>query len=376
MIKDRDLKELLYRHFRAQGWMAQIEVSIATEKGVSKNTPQVTDIDVLGIRPSAELKWFMIIGDCKTQRKLSPVNRVLWVRGLQEAIRASSSILLLKRDNTTQIERDHRLFADRLGVMLLQEDEFGTYARAILYPSGSSGFRDSIDDLEVLREELSNKFPKLKSFVKWITSESWAVLDHSLLLRQVLGQMRGIRGEIDPRRDDHLALICESTAVFGMAFASLVGRVFHGYLKPDQREVLDDAARMIIWGGRDQYEFYNSLRRQLIAAKGGDPEDRLALPKWDEFLELLRSFLEIPHLAFQIPQFLRSIAIGLMTVKTEAVLSTINNQMLLHLGLRLLLYVCHAAEFPSDAAEKAKKIIVARITNLTEGSSVKNPSSG
>src|ERR1700733_6394334 len=116
MIKDRHQKEMLYKHFRAQGWMAQVEVPIIAAHGVSKSAPVVTDVDVLGFCPSPDLKWRLIIGDCKTRRKESPVNRVLWVRGLQDSMGAASSIVLLQRDEFSAIERDHKQFADRLDV--------------------------------------------------------------------------------------------------------------------------------------------------------------------------------------------------------------------------------------------------------------------
>lgn len=368
MIKDRNLKEMLYRHFRAQGWMAQIEVPIATEKGVSKNAPQVTDIDVLGIRSSGELKWQLVIGDCKTRRKESPVNRVLWVRGLQEAMKAASSIVLLKREANTSIKRDHKLFADNLGVLLIEEDEFGAYDRAIIYPAGSAGHGESIDAIDALRNDIGSKFPALKEFTQWVMCDAWATIDHAILLRRILGRMRDVRGELDPRRNDHLALILEAASAFGIPFATLVGNVFRGHLKPDQRTLLEDAVRIIVWGGREQYDFFNALRKQLIAAKGRDPEEKLALPKWDDFLELLRNYLEAPHLAFKTPQLLRNVGIGVATGESTAALARIDDRMLLHLALRLTIYVCRAAELPADTVEIVKKIFTSRIDSLVQTS--------
>lgn len=366
MIKDHDLKAMLYRHFRAQGWMAQIEVPIAAERGVSRSAPQVTDIDVLGIRPSADLKWQLVIGDCKTRRGESPVNRVLWVRGLQEAMRASSSIVLLKRDARAQIERDHKLFADRLGVLLIQEDEFTAYDRSVVYPAGSMACGESIDILEAIRTNIGSKFPRLREFVQWVICDAWATVDHAILLRQILGRFREVRGELDPRRDDHVALILEVASAFGIPFAGLVGSVFRGHLKPDQRALLEDAVRVIVWGGREHYDFYNAMRQQLITAKGRDPGDQLALPNWGEFLELLRNYLEAPHLSFKTPQLLRHVGVGVFTGTSADALSRINDRMLLHLGLKLTLYVCRAAELPLDAVERMKDLFTPRIASLVE----------
>lgn len=346
--------------------MAQIEVPIATERGVSRNAPQVTDIDVLGIRPSPELKWQLVIGDCKTRRKESPVNRVLWVRGLQEAMGASSSIVLLKRGTATQIERDHKLFADRLEVLLIQEDEFGAYDRAVVYPTGSRDYGESIDALDAVRSNIGNKFPPLRRFVNWIMCEAWANIDHAILIRQLLARMREVRGEFDPRREDHVGLILEASAAFGIPFATLVGNVFRGHLKPDQRAALEDAVRVIVWGGREQYDFYNALRRKVITAKGGDLQEELALPKWNEFLELLRTYLEAPHLSFRTPQLLRDLGIAVSKGTPADVLSFVDDKMLLHLALKVTLYLCHAADLPQDAVDQMKSVFMPSIARLTE----------
>ena len=366
MIKDRQQKEMLYRHFRAQGWMAQLEVPIVTARGVSKTAPPVTDVDVLGFRPSPELKWQLVIGDCKTRRRESPVNRVLWVRGLQEAMGAASSIVVLQREQGAEIERDHKLFADRLDVLLIQEDEFGVYDRAVLYPAGSASSGESIDALDALRVEIGAKFPALREFVQWVMCDAWAIADHAIVLRRLLGRVRDVRGEFDPRRDDHFALILEVAAGLAIPFATLVGQVFRGYLKPDQRGTLEEAVRVIVWGGREQYEFYNVLRRQVLAARKGEAPETLALPAWDQFLELLRAYLEAPHLSFRTPQLLRGTAVGVINGKSSDVLSRVDDRLLLHLALRLTLYLCQAAELPPDAADRMKKLFTPRISDVVQ----------
>ena len=76
------------------------------------------------------------------------------------------------------IEPDHELFAQKLGIALIEEPDFELYGRAMLYPSGSK-----------------------------------------------------VRSEIDPARNDHLALVLEAAGVFAVALATCVGIVFHQYLQ-------------------------------------------------------------------------------------------------------------------------------------------------
>ncbi|WNG33314.1 hypothetical protein F0U61_06560 [Archangium violaceum] len=368
MLKDRAQKDALYRHFRAQGWMAQLEVPVVSENGVSRNAPPVTDIDVLGIRPSPELRWRYVIGDCKTKKKESPVNRVLWASGLMEAVGATSGVVLLKRDQDTRIERDHKLFADVRRVLLLEEEEFREYDKAIVYPGGSTEFPESIELIERLRDKTAEHFPRLRDFLHWVLSQAWANTDHAGLLRMALGRAREIRGEIDPRRDDHLAVVLESAVAFAIPFATLVGTVFRRHIKPTDRADLDEAVRIIIWGGREQYDFYNRMRSELVQAKGAKVQEPLGLPEWERFLELLRSILEAPIYAFQCPQALRTTSLGILSGQRDF-LNTISDRMLLHFAMRLALYVARAAGYPPETGERLKAVFTTRISELVEHAS-------
>jgi hypothetical protein len=136
-VKDAGQKDLLYRHFRAMGWHAMPEVPVFSRGGLHEKQKIITDVDVLGLRPSPDLKWELIIGDCKTKRGESPANRALWVRALMEKLNAARGYLLLRRDKE-RIEPDHKLLADDLGIVLLDEREFNSYDKAMVYPGGSS----------------------------------------------------------------------------------------------------------------------------------------------------------------------------------------------------------------------------------------------
>jgi hypothetical protein len=365
MTKDKTQKELLYKHFRAQGWLAQIEVPVVPSVGVSSKALTITDIDVLGIRPAAELKWQYVVGDCKTRKSESPINRVLWVRGLREAVGAASAVVLLQRHPGAPIERDHKLVADEHNVLLIQESEFAAYDRAVVYPGGSSGWPESLASIEAMREEVPAHFPVLKPLSRWLLSDAWAITDHSVLLRRVIAEVMHFRGELDPRRDDHLALILEGAVVFSVAFATLVGTVFRRYIQPEHRADLEEAVRIIVWGGREQYEFFDSLRREY-AGTARDEVGPLALPEWSRFLELIRALLDAPRYAFRIPHFLRRVTTGIISNRLDGVMATERDKSLIHFALRLTEYVCRATGMPSDAFHRIRLPLMQRISNLTE----------
>ncbi|WP_147447330.1 hypothetical protein [Corallococcus sp. CA054B] len=372
MLKDRAQKEALYRHFRSQGWMAQLEVPVVPDGAVSRHAAPVTDIDVLGIRPSSELRWRYVIGDCKTRKKESPVNRVLWASGLMDAFGATTGVVLLKREPNSRIERDHKLFADERRILLLEEDEFSDYDKAIVYPSGSNSFPESTELIEELRDKTAEKFPQLREYLRWVFSDAWATTDHAMLLRMTLGKARDIRGEIDPRRTDHLALALEGASSFAVPFATLVGTIFRRHIKPTERTDLDEAARMIIWGGREQYDFYNRMRSELAQAKGSKTQAPLGLPEWDRFLELLRTMLEAPHYAFQCPQALRCASLHVLS-GNEKILNTISDKTLLHLAMKIAAYFTRAVGYPLDTSTHLSSVFKKRIDEVINKTPLRTP---
>src|SRR5947209_5975789 len=105
-MKDAGLKEQLFKHFWAQGCFAQPEVDIHFQEGLEGQNKPITDVDVFILRPHPDLYYERILGDCRTLRGMSPVNRVLWLKGLMEFIGAQSGFVLLTSQN--QIERDHK----------------------------------------------------------------------------------------------------------------------------------------------------------------------------------------------------------------------------------------------------------------------------
>lgn len=370
MIRDRGQKEMLYRHFRAQGWFAQVEVPIFVEDGVESRPRAVTDVDVLGIRPSPDLRWETVVGDCKTKKKESPVNRVLWAAGLMNSLGAVRGVVLLKRSASSRIERDHKLFADERSILLLEEAEFADYDRAIVYPGGSEAFPHGLGFFDSL-SDTAERFPRLREFTRWILSEAWKTRDHAWLLRATIARSREVRGELDPRQEGHLALALEAAATFAVPFASLVGKVFRRHIKPADRDGLGAAVRVLIWGGHERYEFYNRMRSELIQARpgrGGSEVEPLGLPEWERFLELLRFALEAPGHAFRCPQALRSASSDVLGHRKEN-LRTEGDRNVLNLAMRVAIYVARGAGFPAETVERIKGIFVPRISEVVEEAS-------
>lgn len=369
-MKDAGQKDLLYRHFRARGWYALTEVPVYNRGGAFGNKYLITDIDVFALRPSSDLRWEVVIGDCKTKKGESPANRVLWARSLMDQFSATSGIVLLRRDPKKAIEADHKLFAHKLGIALIEEPDFDVYDRAMLYPSGSASFSESATTLQSVRITLSERFPRLAPLSEYLNAKAWNEPDHFLLLRHSLGAGQQVRNEIDPSRDDHMALVFEAAGVFSVALATCVGIVFHQYLQTNERQSLDYALKTLIWGGREQYDYIAGLYSRIIEAKGGTEENKdVSLPLWSAFLQLVRSHTDAPHFSFQIPQLLRVAALDIFDSKPFLASLNSPDSMLLKLGMLTVSYFIDACRFPPETKTRAKELFTRRIASVAVGAS-------
>jgi hypothetical protein len=367
-MKDEGQKDRLNAHFVARGWYTQIEVPVYYKGGPQEESKLITDVDVLAMRPSNDLAWEFVLGDCKTLKGQSPANRVAWIRGIMEHFSAATGIVILKPKNP--IEPDHKLFANSLNVLLLSEQEFEVFDRALLYPFDSSQLTSQTS---ILRDfiALPVRFPKLQTFCSYIYGGAWNESDLLNLLRRVIGEAQVIATELDPNKREHLALALEGIAAFSVALAHCVGLVFKQYLQPGSKEQLDEALKFLIWGGRERYNFVAKLRRELAEAKGlpVSQTGSLSLSAWDRFIQLVRNMLEDPRTSFHLPQAIRQAAINVMQSSVPLDHLGQGDLLLLKYGMLASGYFCRAAGFPQELSRSIEDIFIKRQSELVHATS-------
>jgi hypothetical protein len=124
---------------------------------------------------------------------------------------------------------------------------------------------------------------------------------------------------------------------------------------------LDDALKVVIWGGRSQYNFIAKLRSDLMAAKGiqAGQAGPLALPAWTAFIHLVRNMLEAPKAAFQVPQLLRLSAADVLTSQPFLPSSTDRDLLLLNVRTavadRFLNRQSDLVHAPSTVPQKSRR---------------------
>ena len=209
------------------------------------------------------------------------------------------------------IEADHKLAATELDIVLLAEDEFDIYASA-MSPKWDIAI-GICADIAVWEEVFSiqQRFPKMESLFRFMRSEFWMQRDMAVSSRRVIASLRNVRGELDPEKREHQCIACDIAALFSHSLARMCNYIFKAYLHPKNQLDLDEAIKMIIYGGRESYAHRNQLYRLVKRQVGSDAsDDELSLPEWERFIKLVRQLLDAPVDVARVPLILREVGFG------------------------------------------------------------------
>jgi hypothetical protein len=303
MIKDRRQKADALKYIVAKRWFPQLEVDVLPTAATSETDYLITDIDVLGSIPDEFEGYRTLIVDCKSGSKVKPIGRALWLRGLMDRMGATRGICIFKGKS---IERDHRLGAADLKVLLLTESEFRDYAMAT---DGTL-----LDDVSHLAEidnweryfELERRYQRLQAGIRFSRSGFWMCRTDAEACRKTIATLLKIKPELDPAKPEHTAIVGDYISLFLHALARMVLQIFSSCLQPGQREDLSEALLLLLYGGRDSYDLANRLRKMIPGEResAGD----LSPPEWDRFVQFARQALDSPGQVLTAPLIAREIA--------------------------------------------------------------------
>lgn len=348
MIKDRILKIKLLKYFVHRNWYPQLEVDILSKPQISSNRKLITDIDVLGLFPDVTGNLNPILGDCKTLKNQSPIARTLWMKGLMEYLDATKGMIILQKE----IEKDHQLTSHHLNIQLLSEQDFDTYSKHTLNPL--MAFKSALcegDNWDAFFD-IENKFPAIKSLSLFSKTDFWNETKSSNRLRHSLHALRLVKKELNPSNNLHLSLVLNHFSLVAIAINDMITKIFNRYLLPKSKQELDDDLKLIIWGGLENYNYLNDLRKRF----GGNAvaENDLSLPKWDLFIELIRLFLDNPLSFNQVPLFIKEHAFRFINVNETYDFSkqiAKDNSYVISHAIRLTDYLVKASDLPPEFNE-------------------------
>lgn len=305
-MRDRDQKAKALQLSIAQRWLPQLEVAVHPGRPIRRVAPLVTDLDVYSSIPDEFRGYRLVVFDCKTRARESPVNRSLWLAGVLQRLRADQGFCILRRG---ALELEHRLMATQLGIIVLGEDEFDLYAHVTSKNSLSAV--GHVGDLALwdLFFAIPDLFPRLRPGVEFLRSTYWMIDDSAQACRKTLACLRQLHPELDPGRSEHMCLFLDACALFARSLAIVATHVFRAYLHPTDKGALAEALLMMLYGGRDAYEHRNQLFRIVENAKRtAEPAPDLTLPEWERFLSLVRQLLDAPGASQFTPLILRELA--------------------------------------------------------------------
>lgn len=288
-MQDRDQKLKAIRYCVASGLVPFMEVVVVYEGDTGASPTEITDVDVLGIKPADASPLRRVIFDCKTLARLSPIGRALWARGLSSLIAADEAFIIL----TKPAPDVHRLAGNAIGVRLFSEDIFDAYASAASTSYGlPNSYIERIDCWESLIG-VGSKYPALREHVKFIQSAGPLTVDAPIGIRTLVASLRRIEGELDPEKPEHRAVFTLSCMLL-LVFLSELVRAFNNVFDPSAaKEGFESTLRNYIWGGKENVELRQKLK-DALAAKRGSESTKFELPGWDTFVEMFRSMLDAP----------------------------------------------------------------------------------
>ena len=180
--------------------------------------------------------------------------------------------------------------------------------------------------------------------------------------RKTLATIHEIRAELDPAKNDHIALAFDLASLFSRALAVMCAYIFNTYLHPKQQAELEEAVRVMLYGGREAYEHRNQLYRMLKESKGSEIGDSdLTLPEWKPFIQLVRQVLDAPIEAAHTPLILREVAFKYLATSEDnkyAKELCARSPQAGRFAVLSVGYLFKAAKLPSEFLDKAESTLL------------------
>lgn len=297
--KDLDLKAASRRLFWRMGFSTKVDVPLrafvpSQRGGVQSRAKPAheafTDLDVLGIQISPDLRVQSAIADCKTSAKGS-TERMFWIRGVADFFAADDAYMVRAGDVTAA----SRQLAARLRVGVLTPDDLAAleshYGAELPVPDDVAGFLFDGQSLASYRHAFTALDRRLQTLREYQEFDFWVYEEHRNL-QQLVAHLRSVAKHLDPGHPVHQALFFESAWLYALSVARAVHHVRRTHVTD-----LDTSLREYVFGGQLGLREKQHLAKVLRAAagkEGGDPDEGVFPPYFAALLELSSRFLRRP----------------------------------------------------------------------------------
>jgi hypothetical protein len=362
-MKDRDQKAKAIRYAVARGWLPQLEVDVHFQKSVATKPSYLTDLDVLVSIPDDFSGFKSVVFDCKTKAKESPINRALWLRGVLDKIDGQQGFCILKKPN---IDSDHRMVATNFGIIMLAEDEFDTYANSMSHGYNTCTANICNIDLWDQLFAIGGNYPNLIKSVAFRKSNYWMIDDAAEACRKTIASLQDCRAELDPEKPEHVAIVADYSVILSRSLSILVTHLFKSYLQPKQQIELENALKVMLYGGREAYEHRNQLYKLVKEQRGdGDSISELTLPEWPKFVQLIRQLLDSPLSVSRVPLIIREAEFTLLAGSTNfnyVKQLCEQDKQAGRFAILILSYLIKAGRLPKEFSERIENPLITLLT--------------
>ena len=251
--RDRELKLRFERILWSAGFYTRTNVILAAPtpsrgKG-RKSAAELTDVDVLGIRFLEDLSPRKVVADCKSGRRVSPISRAFWLRGVMQHFGADRGYVVLARD----IPDHQREAAANLAISLVPQSSLDTLDSQ--YESLPVGLRIGTADAYLKLEDNLLQLPNsLTPLLNFRDTTFWYQTSPRAMT-QAITLTRRLSGKLDLSHKYHKALLLDIISLFSLSIIAVGGELLR--LGP---EGILDSIRALIFGGAEGI----TRRRQLI----------------------------------------------------------------------------------------------------------------
>jgi len=296
---DLSLKAASRRLFWRMGFSTKIDVPLRAvvpkasggQRGKTKSQYETyTDLDVLGIQISSDLRVVSTIADCKTSAKGS-TERMFWIRGVADFFSADDAYMVRSKDVTSAA----RQLAARLAVGVLTQDDLavleshyesvgssiGVMADYLFVPSSIAEYRRCFLGLD-------RRLHPLREYQEF---DFWVYEEHRNL-QQLVAHLTKAAKQLDPTHPTHQALFFESAWLYSLSISKAVHHVRRTHVTD-----IDTSLREYLFGGqlglREKQQLANVLR--VAAGKNEANSDEGVFPSYyGALLELASRVLRRP----------------------------------------------------------------------------------
>ena len=186
------LEARVQRLFLAQGIFAERSLYPSAD---ANHGLLATDIDVLVSEYSSGFHLTRRHAECKSGRRVSTLDRVLWLNGVRSMLAADASYLVL-----ASFDEDAADFARSLGVDVMTVRQLEIWEKALDIPSDRWPNRSDLNLIEPIKKQsndlgkkkyASNKDKLVREAIQFVEIDSWRVFGYGRFNRllRLLGEL-------------------------------------------------------------------------------------------------------------------------------------------------------------------------------------------